>query len=609
MYAVAFPIWAFLHLVLTSLVLVKASHPVIGPPPSLLPLKEPPPGEVFIQDEDFNQAAYGNYVLQTFNSTNVSVPRMNMMKPFTACDDGSYIFVTPRGEIAGRPTAAIYDVSGSLIWTPTVDFGEIYNFQVQMYKNELYLTFWPGSNDEAHGEGQYYMYDKHYNLVRNTSASNNLSADLHSFSITPENTVLLTIYEKVETDLAGILGQPSRFKQCMWDCLFQEFDLETGEVVFQWRASEHFEQKESYISHRPATEYDPWDMLHINMVEKDVAGNYLVSLRHLRCIAYISGEIGEVLWKLGGKRNMFEDLSGGEATNFVGQHDAHWDIVGQYITLFDNRADWQDEAEHVSKGKRIEIDTDKMTAKLNITYVHPENIFTFSQGSYQTLPNGNVLLGYGYTGALAEFAANGTLLCDAYLQPSSRFSSEEVQSYRNLKLNWTGIPTTLPSVVLENRTLYVSWLGSTEVRSWALQDSSDGDNDFGIVLEEPKSGFETGVILEHDLPLRRYVRLVALDIDRRELAASELIDVGDLATTHMEDVDIPLDDIDDEVQALKIEKQLQDLGALLGFALMALVAALLVLLARTRPQIIPDMWRGKEEDFGLDLPTLRNVGV
>lgn len=26
-----------------------------------------------------------------------------------------------------------------------------------MYKNELYLTFWPGSNDEAHGEGQYYM--------------------------------------------------------------------------------------------------------------------------------------------------------------------------------------------------------------------------------------------------------------------------------------------------------------------------------------------------------------------------------------------------------------------------------------------------------------------
>lgn len=64
---------------------------------------------MFIEDEDFNQAAYGNYVLQFFKSANVSVPRMNMMKSFTACDDGSYIFVTPRGETVEHPNAAIYD--------------------------------------------------------------------------------------------------------------------------------------------------------------------------------------------------------------------------------------------------------------------------------------------------------------------------------------------------------------------------------------------------------------------------------------------------------------------------------------------------------------------
>ncbi|EME41573.1 hypothetical protein DOTSEDRAFT_176803 [Dothistroma septosporum NZE10] len=580
---------------------VEGLPPLVQVPPASNLAKKPPPGEVFDQDEEFNQAAYGNYVVQTFKSANVSVPRMNMMRPFTECDDGSYLFVTPRGEIVDHPTAGIYDARGSLIWTPQEDYREIYNFQMQKYKNEPHLVFWAGNNDGGHGDGHYYMYDKHYNLVRNISACNNLTADLHSFSITTSDTAVLTIYEKVKTDLAGVLQQASRFDRWMWDCLFQEIDLGTGEVIFQWRASEHFQLSESYIYYRPASKADPWDAFHINMVEKDALGNYLVSLRHMRCVAYVSGKTGEVLWRLGGKLNMFEDLSDGEATHFVGQHDAHWDGVGQHITLFDNRADWQDEAEHVSKGKRIEIDITNMTAKLTATYVHPENIFAFSQGSYQTLPNGNVLLGYGYTGALAEFSPNGTLLCDAYLQPSSRFSSGEVQSYQDLKFNWTGIPTALPNVVQENRTLYVSWLGSTEVRSWSLQDSLEADHDFGMVLEVLKSGFETTITFEHDLPLRRYLRLVALDIGHHELAASMAVDIGEMATVHAED-------IDEEVQALKTEQRFHDLGAMLGFSIIIMVAAILVFLVRTRFLMVHEKWLSKRRGLDADALTSGTVG-
>lgn len=114
--------------------------------------------------------------------------------------------------------------------------------------------------------------------------------------------------------------QPYHRQSWVWDSLFQEFDLETGELIFQWRASDHFLLEESY-STRPfnATHGNPWDWFHINMVEKDADGNYLASSRHLRCIFYVSGETGEVLWRLGGKFNQFADLTPPHGTFFVGQ--------------------------------------------------------------------------------------------------------------------------------------------------------------------------------------------------------------------------------------------------------------------------------------------------
>lgn len=431
-----------------------------------------------------------------------------------------------------------------------------------------------------------------------------MGADLHSFTILPDGNVLLTVYEKVELDLAHVLGRAEESKAWVWESLFQVFDLETGDVMFQWRASEHFSLQESYTPVEKATEKEPWDWFHINMVERDTSGNYLISARHLRCIAYISGTTGEVLWKLGGKANMFEDLSGGDATLFVGQHDAHWDEEQRFITFFDNRADWQFELEHVSKGRRIEIDVEEMTAKVNATYVHPLNIFAFSQGSYQTLPNGNVLIGYGYTGAFTEFSHEGKVLCDAYLQPSSRFSSGDVQSYRNMKFNWTGIPLTEPSFVLENGILSVSWLGSTEVRGWTMQHAHSADGDYAPVLSFPKSGFETECIVPDDILLRQYVRVVAVDQDDNELQASLVLDIGDEATL------LPDDEEDDEkTQALELEYQKQDAELFMTFGFLLTMCFLILLSMIDRHRLVRRCWSRRGSTFASrdDTAGLNNI--
>lgn len=322
------------------------------------------------------------------------------------------------------------------------------------------------------------------------------------------------------------------------------------QVMFQWRASEHFDFHDVYVGVNEASREDPWDFFHINMVEKDSDGNYLVSTRYAapigriiplseryadppglrsrygHCGLYISGKTGETLWQLGGKKNDFTDLSNGEATTYLGQHDIHWVEKHKTITMFDNRADWGSRTGD-SRGIRVSIDLDRMTAKLMHSYTHPDHIVSVSQGSYQTLPNGNVLLGFGYNGALTEYAAKGEVLCDAYMQPSSTWDTGNVQSYRNLKFEWTGIPLTSPDIAFdsEKSMLFISWLGTTKTRKWMLQDCDSADGLFTKVRTMPNVGFETELILANGKRMRRYVQAVAVDEDGTYSAVSAPVDL------------------------------------------------------------------------------------
>jgi len=423
--------------------------------------------------------------------------------------------------------------------------------------------------------------NQQYKQIRTVTAPQNRKPDLHSFTITKGNTAIITIYEHVEVNLDGVYGKSGR--GWIWDSLFQEIDIDTGRLLFQWRASEHFDLRESYNNMNAATAANPWDFFHINSVAKDNQNHYLISSRHMRCIAYIHGETGEVIWQLGGRSNSFHDLSGGEASEFTGQHDARFADNGTVITLFDNGADWFHATEEQSRGLRVQIDLEAMSVELCATYLHPQKLRSASQGSYQTLPNGNVVLGYGSIAAIAEFAHDGTILCDAYFGPSSEFGAEHVQSYRNLKFNWTGLPDTKPNLVLHDGSLYVSWLGSTEVRKWLFLDSFVNNSDFEEVLRVRKSAFETSLALNMDWSMRRYVQVLALDDDEQVLSMSEVVDIGELANWVADDEE--WEDYADE-GPLEMLGHLQDAHIIVGFVSMSIVVG--ILLSRW---ISPKKWR------------------
>lgn len=483
---------------------------------------------VLDNDAEYNDGSYGPYVTQSYRSSDVNSPRLNFMKPFTSCDDGSFLFVAPRGGKANS-TPYILDARGHLIWTADHHYGEVYNFQAQLYKGQQYLTFFAGDDTiRGHGAGRYYMIDQHYNEYRQIHGANGVEGDLHEFQIINGETALITAYQVVHAELAHETESEDGY---IWESIFQEIDIETGEALFEWRASQHVNLSESFDPVGSGSRDDPWDFFHINSVDKDLDRNYLVSSRYLRSILYISGATGEVLWRLGGKENSFTDLSesGQDALHFVGQHHARWTDNYSSITFFDNRADWTSQEDVRSAGTKILVNAKLKTVAIDQVYVNPfHDVLSTSQGSLQNLPNGNVLVGYGFNAVITEFSPQGEVLCDAYIgEPSSRFGSGDVQSYRNFKFNWTGLPTTDPSLRLLNGTFFTSWLGSTEVRTWSLRHAFDEDRTYDELASYTKEGFETRLEVPAGRNVRRYVVIVALDLHGKELERSKAIDISE----------------------------------------------------------------------------------
>lgn len=336
----------------------------------------------------------------------------------------------------------------------------------------------------------------------------------------------MTVYEIKDVDLTSV----NKTVGPIWDCIVQEVDLETDELLFSWRASDHIPINASY--HNPENEDgDPggpaWDWFHINSVDKDDKGNYIISSRWIHSIHYIEHETGHVKWTLGGKYNDFSDLSDGNATNFEYQHHARWADEGfANITIFDNGAYGGDKP---ARGLRVQVDQEAMTAELVNEYLHPDLTPSASQGSVQDLPNGNVLLGYGFSAAWAEFSRDGEILCDTHYAPTEGFGHGDAQSYRVLKYGWKGLPLTNPSLAMMSEVgvwkASVSWNGATEVRQWVLEGTHNedvGPDDWDWLMSMRKVGFETQFQLDGRYS---WLRAKALDAGGEVLGMSGALDV------------------------------------------------------------------------------------
>lgn len=338
------------------------------------------------------------------------------------------------------------------------------------------------------------------------------------------------MYDVSPADLSkfGVWGQG-------WisDSIFQEIDIETGELLFEWRASEHYDITDTYeaIGSKGGSPEKAWDFFHINSIDKDDEGNYYVSSRFMHSITCIS-PTGETRWVLGGERNDFTDMSDGKAISSKWQHDMtlHDNMT---ISLFDNAE--HDKFVHdgtVGRGMVISLNIEKMTAEILQTFDNPDGRAPPSQGSMQyDSATGAAFVGWGFHGGYTDFDSEGNVLCHAHITPSLTFDLGWVHSYRTMRTDsWVGKPAAPPSLYMTRKAagVFVSWNGATEVKRWRLEmanvpDAPMDDLEFVEIAHVAKRGFETYI----DLPARythAYLRVAAVNAEDRTLGHTAIVD-------------------------------------------------------------------------------------
>lgn len=351
---------------------------------------------------------------------------------------------------------------------------------------------------------------------------------MHEFYVYDNQTVLACAHRE-ERMLLKDLGRPTQ-NESIQTGGFQELDLASGEVLYEWNSRDTITLDESYVmdSIPDAPRTPAIDYLHVNSIDKNADGDYLLSARHTSTIYLISGDDGHIIWRLGGKQNQFQmDFQ------FSKQHDARFMSVNDthmVISLLDNGADSLEldseigsEDETTSSAMYVLLDTIGMTATVLNQYMRPDGELSKLRGNMQTLPNGNVFVSWSHHGYQSEFTHDGRLLLEA------SFASERFSTYRAYKFPFRGVPLDPPlvaaSVYGTDETdpvtvFHVSWNGATEVATWRFYAQANQTSPAFLIGNETKSGFETAFTANGYFD---WVSAEAVDAFDQSLGFSEVI--------------------------------------------------------------------------------------
>jgi hypothetical protein len=457
-------------------------------------------------------SASGN--IESFVTSDLRPPVLTVTQASGAAggSQGPYLFLAPRGyagKSVGDSGLMIVDRDGQLVWFGSPISGTPLNFTKQVYRGQPVLT-WSAGIVNAVGitYGTSYIADTSYRVIAKVKAGHGAQTDLHEFTITPQDTALITAHRKIQADLSPV-GGPK--KGWLMTSNAQEIDIASGQVLFDWNSLDHVPLTESYQKLMGGMSSTPYDYFHINSVALAPDGDVIISSRNTWTIYKVSRSSGKIAWRLGGKKT---DFTLGPGAHFAWQHDARMPAADT-LTVFDNAS--APPVEPQSRGLLLNVDTKAMHVTLKQAYQHPAGLLADNQGSVQLQPGGRVFVGWGAEPYLSEFAADGSLLLDAELPLND-------QSYRAFTFDWSGRPAGRPDVVARpdparGSAVFVSWNGATDVTTWTVL-AGKNPSALAAAASQPRAGFETNISVNSEGP---YFAVTAHDASGRQLGRSATV--------------------------------------------------------------------------------------
>ncbi|KAJ5107414.1 hypothetical protein N7456_004089 [Penicillium angulare] len=490
---------------------------------------------------------------QFLSRPDLAPPKLNITVPASLQTESGYIFLSPKaagfeGSVGPeQPAPYIFRDDGDLIWSGVGYYcGYVIDFGVVSLNDTPVLRAFQGSIDGVHVRmtGHHAILDNRYQLIRTVKAASHRLASGHEFNVIDGRSALIEIRLPVLTNLSAYGGDEEQ--QWIVSSGFQEVNIQTGELIFEWYSFDHVSPEYSHLRlksdgpYSGRSAFDAWGYFLINSIDKDDEGNYLISSRFYSAIFKINGTNGEIIWQLGGLNG--SDFHIPAHLKFSFQHDVrlHYrspDGSIERISFLDN-SNGDAQPDHltsiVSRARYIELDHNAKTVSELWTHVAPDGLIVTSQGNVQLLPNGNSFTNWGQAGAVTEFSFEGNVLFHAYLDSGpNRFA----QSYRGFRSNWTGISSEDPAVLALRRedgtvSAWVSWNGDTETKTWRfhLQEYPSGLN-IDFLGAQARKRFET----RHDTSingsleaLQKYsVVAEALNLDGETIGRSRPVRIQD----------------------------------------------------------------------------------
>jgi hypothetical protein len=457
-------------------------------------------------------------VLHFISRPDLSPPALTVTPHGRAGDgDPLYFLLSPAGYPLtgpGEPGLMLLDRSGQIAWyspntsfPPSKGMGRV-DLQVQTYRGQPVLTWWEGRVELGVGYGKAVIADSSYNTIATVSGGDGLSADLHEFVITAQDTALITAVRPRPADLSA-LGGPAKGTALTGSVL--EVDIASGKVLFEWDSLDHVPVTDTYAAFSGGTAAAPFDYFHVNSIAIAPDGNLIISSRNCCTVYKIDRSSGAVLWRLGGKRASFQM---GPGATFWWQHHARPQGAAA-LSVFDDAASPQKETQ--SRAILLDLDTTTMRATLSRSYTHPAKLLAANQGSMQLFPSGRVLVGWGNLPYFTEFAEDGAVVVEGQFPVGD-------QSYRAFTADWTGHPTDKPAVAVKvnqagGSVVYASWNGATEVDSWTVLAGGTASQ-LKEAGSQRRTGFETTITVNSSGP---YFAVTANGMSGSSLGQSDTV--------------------------------------------------------------------------------------
>lgn len=218
--------------------------------------------------DSYNEGDLGHRPHLEFHSSDEYAPvlQANIWNFDAISSTGSHIFIKHDGNDSS-PLASplILDAKDLSAVYMNRTFENVFGTRIQENLGRKYLTFWEGQKGDGIGDGYGLAFDETYRLAYKIWAQNlKVHSDLHEFAFTGNGTALVTGVDRIlisGEDYDSSWGIPRELD--ILNAVFQEIELETNEVLFEWRALDHINPMESF---EPRA--NGWDAYHLNSIEK-----------------------------------------------------------------------------------------------------------------------------------------------------------------------------------------------------------------------------------------------------------------------------------------------------------------------------------------------------